>query len=89
MKKILIILITVIGVTLAILLLAFGNRRTIEAEVVKVENNTITFKDVTNNLWEYETDVYYLNDKVILTLNDKGTEFITDDEIIKIKKVGE
>ena len=89
MKKILIILITVIGVTLAILLLAFGNRRTIEAEVVKVENNTVTFKDVTNNLWEYETDVYYLNDKVILTLNDKGTEFITDDEIIKIKKVGE
>ena len=89
MKKILIILITVIGVALAILLLAFGNRRTIEAEVVKVENNTVTFKDVTNNLWEYETDVYYLNDKVILTLNDKGTEFITDDEIIKIKKVGE
>lgn len=89
MKKILTTLTIIMGIALVTMFIALGNHRAIKAEVIKIKDNIVTFKDTTDNLWEYETDVYSINDKVILTFNDKGTEFLTDDEIIKIQKVGE
>lgn len=61
-------------------------RRTIDAEIVNINNNIITIKDSTGNLWEIDNDSYIIGDKVVLTISDKGTDFLTDDEIIKIKK---
>ncbi len=89
MKKILTTLTIIMGIALVTMFIALGNHRAIKAEVIEIKDNVVTFKDTTDNLWEYETDVYSINDKVILTFNDKGTEFLTDDEIIKIQKVGE
>lgn len=89
MKKILTTLTIIMGIALVTMFIALGNHRAIKAEVIEIKDNVVTFKDTTDNLWEYETNVYSINDKVILTFNDKGTEFLTDDEIIKIQKVGE
>lgn len=61
-------------------------RRTIDAEIVNITNDIITIKDSTGNFWEINNDSYMVGDKVILTISDKGTDFLTDDEIIKIKK---
>ena len=89
MRKNIIILISIIGLALAVLLMVLANRRTIEAKVIDTKDNVVTFEDVTNNLWEYETSDYKIDDVVILTFNDKGTDFLEDDEIVKIRKVGE
>lgn len=88
-KRLIIILTIAFGLWVCFFIAYVTNQRTVEAEVIERHNNTITLKDTTNNLWEYKTDDYKVNDKVILTFNDKGTDFLTDDEIIKIERVGE
>lgn len=89
MRKNIIILVSIIGLTLAVLLMVLANHRTIEAKVIDTKDNVVIFEDVTNNLWEYKTSDYKIDDVVILTFNDKGTDFLVDDEIVKIRKVGE
>lgn len=78
------LVVVVVWILLCVFHLAF--KRTIDAEIIAITNSTITFKDSTGNLWEVENDSYMVGDKVILTIEDKGTDFLTDDEIVKIEK---
>ncbi len=88
MKKFLKYIFCIIVLSLLFLILILGNRRTINAEVFEVNNNEITFKDETENFWTITDteNVYLKNEKVKLIFNDKGTDFLEDDKIIKIKR---
>lgn len=83
MKKFFIITIIIIGI---VALLPLLNRRSVSARVYDVNENSVIFEDKTGNLWKEENNNFSLNEKVILILNDKGTESILDDEIIKVKR---
>lgn len=88
MKKFLKYIFCIIILSLLFLILLLGNRRTVNAEVFEINNNEITFKDETENFWTITDteNVYFKNEKVKLTFNDKGTDFLEDDKIIKIKR---
>lgn len=87
MKKVLIVIVSVVAIVVSLLLIVNVNQYSLEATVTERENNNIViFEDTTGNLWAYE-DIehsYSIGDKVQLTWNDKGTEMKTDDEIIKV-----
>jgi len=84
-KRLIIILTVALGLWLCFFIAHVTNQRTMKAEIIERHNSVIVLKDSNNNLWKYETDDYKVNDKVILTFNDKGTDFVEDDEIIKVE----
>lgn len=89
MKKVFKFILCIIGFSLLLLILVLGNRRSIDAKVIEVNGKEVVFEDETKNLWSINTENVFLKDeKVKLTFNDKGTDFLEDDEIIKIKREG-
>ena len=74
-------------VLLALIILFIGNLRKINATVVEIKQDIVIFEDTTGNLWAYKDtrEKFSLGQDVVLTLNDKGTDFIEDDEIFGVK----
>lgn len=57
----------------------------ITTQVIQVDydNNLVVCEDFNGNLWEFEgTEDWMYGDIATLTMNDKGTETIYDDEIV-------
>lgn len=77
----------IIGIVVAIIILVLSNIRKINATVIDVKQDVILFEDVTGNIWSCRDNknTYKVGQNVILTLNDKGTDFIEDDEIYGVK----
>lgn len=51
------------------------------------EDNTLVIKGEDGNLWMYDTDGHYIKgQKVIIYLNNEGTETLIDDTIEKVEK---
>lgn len=84
MKKFLYTVIVLVFGAVAILLLASTGKRTITATVIQNSHTTI-YKDECGYLWETNGDDLPINTKVVLTLRDKYTDFVEDDEIIKVE----
>ena len=40
--------------------------------------------DSDGNVWEVDTHEYKANDNVIITLNDRGTLMVEDDEVVRL-----
>lgn len=52
-------------------------------------NDKVTIKDYNGNLWQYTgVEDYEVGDVVSCIMNSKGTEYIKDDVIIKVKYSG-
>ena len=88
MKKRLSILgVAVALITVIILTVCVESRYSLDAKVIEKNDSIITFEDTTGNLWNVEDieNIYQIGNDVRLTWKDKGTEFKTDDEIIKIE----
>ena len=88
MKKMLTILgVAVALITVIILTVCVESRYSLDAKVIEKNDSIITFEDTTGNLWSIEDteNIYQIGNDVKLTWNDKGTDFKTDDEIIKIE----
>lgn len=70
-----------------IILLPFATTRKIDAKVYSITENIIIFEDICGNLWAWnnEDEIFLKNQEVTLYINDKNTDFLKDDEIIKIK----
>ena len=60
-----------------------------EGTVIKInENNFVTVKDDTNNLWEFKPNkILCVGDKIKLYMNNVNTSTIKDDKINKKKKI--
>ena len=60
--------------------------------VIKTLPEGCQFKDTNGNKWikmyDNNNEHYEVGDVVTLTLYDKGTEFLKDDSIVKIERVG-
>ena len=57
-----------------------------ECVVIEVKDDYIVLEDKCGYLWEYETDVYKINDKVTLKMHNSYTDnTIEDDVILDIK----
>lgn len=84
MKKIFLTIITIFSV---IILLPFATTRKIDAKVYSITKNIIIFEDISGNLWAWNNkdETFLENQEVTLYMNDKITDFLEDDEIIKIK----
>ena len=84
MKK---IFLTIITIFFVIILLPFATTRKIDAKVYSITENIIIFEDICGNLWAWnnEDEIFLKNQEVTLYINDKNTDFLKDDEIIKIK----
>ncbi len=69
------------------MILYFGNFQKINAEVSEISENTIIFEDDFGNFWTFENAKIFpeKSQTVILYINDKGTDFLKDDEVIKFK----
>lgn len=69
------------------IILYFGNFQKINAEVSEISENTIIFEDDFGNFWTFENAEIFpeKSQTVILYINDKGTDFLKDDEVIKFK----
>lgn len=87
MKKIFKIFFGIELALISLILIFSANIRKIDAEVYKISQNIIIFQDICGNLWEYEdtNGIFSQNQKVKLTFNDKGTDFLEDDIIIKVE----
>ena len=84
MKKIFLAIVTIFFV---IILLPFATTRKIDAKVYSITGNIIIFEDICGNLWAWNNrdEIFLENQEVTLYINDKITDFLEDDEIIKIK----
>ena len=84
MKKIFLIFFAILFI---IILLPFATTRKIDAKVYSITENIIIFEDICGNLWAWnnEDEIFLKNQEVTLYINDKNTDFLKDDEIIKIK----
>ncbi len=84
MKKIFLAIVTMFFV---IILLPFATTRKIDAKVYSITENIIIFEDISGNLWAWNNkdEIFLENQEVTLYINDKITDFLEDDEIIKIK----
>lgn len=71
---------------LSVIVLYFSSIRKINAKVYSITDNIVIFQDICGNLWSWEDteEIFRKNDEVILYINDKTTDFLKDDEIIKI-----
>lgn len=57
-----------------------------QAVVIEINKNVVTFKDTTNNLWDWiieENEVFYLDENVVLHMNNNLTDNIIIDDIIE------
>lgn len=84
MKKIFLVFFAILFI---IILLPFATTRKIDAKVYSITENIIIFEDICGNLWAWnnEDEIFLKNQEVTLYINDKITDFLEDDEIIKIK----
>ena len=84
MKKIFLAIFTILFI---IILLPFATTRKIDAKVYSITENIVIFEDICGNLWAWndEDEIFLKNQEVTLYINDKITDFLEDDEIIKIK----
>lgn len=55
------------------------------AVVTDIKGNVAYLEDTTGNIWTVEEENVQLYGRYILTMDDKGTDTIYDDEIIKIE----
>lgn len=87
MKKIFLVFFAILFI---IILLPFATTRKIDAKVYSITENIIIFEDICGNLWAWnnEDEIFLKNQEVTLYINDKNTDFLEDDEIIKVRKVG-
>lgn len=52
-------------------------------------NDTVTVKDFNGNLWQFKgAEDWEINDICSCVMDNKGTTYIKDDEIIKVKYSG-
>lgn len=79
-------LLFVLGI-ISVIIFHFTGIRKVEAKVSEISENNIVFEDKCGNLWEIVDSENFLekNQTVILYMNDKYTDFLEDDEIIKVK----
>ena len=84
MKKIFLAIFTILFI---IILLPFATTKKIDAKVYSITKNIIIFEDISGNLWAWnnKNEIFLENQEVTLYINDKSTDFLKDDEIIKIK----
>lgn len=84
MKKIFLVFFAILFI---IILLPFATTRKIDAKVYSITENIIIFEDISGNLWAWndKDEIFLENQEVTLYINDKITDFLEDDEIIKIK----
>ena len=79
---------------ISVLLIVLGIAGNIEshykitAEVVKVENGSVFYEDVTGNIWEEKTDGYEVGDMVKIKFYNNHTDSTREDDVIeKVKKL--
>jgi hypothetical protein len=53
--------------------------------VTDIKGSIAYLEDTTGNIWTVENEDVQLYGRYILTMSDKGTDTIYDDEIIKIE----
>lgn len=84
-------IILVLVALLAIVGMYFAGIRKTSATVYSITDNIVIFEDETGNLWAWNDprEEIKTTDNVILYINDKTTDFFEDDEIVRIKKIGE
>ena len=84
MKK---IFLAIFGLIVVSILFHFATIRKIDAKVYSITENIVIFEDICGNLWAWndEDENFLKNQEVTLYINDKTTDFLKDDEIIKIK----
>lgn len=84
MKK---IFLAIFGIIIIGILFHFATIRKIDAKVYSITENIIIFEDICGNLWAWndKDEIFLKNQEVTLYINDKITDFLEDDEIIKIK----
>lgn len=89
MKKIFKVFFGIELALISLILIFSANLRKINAKVYEISQNIVTFQDICGNLWEYEdaNGIFSQNEKVRLTFNDKGTDFLEDDVIIKVEVI--
>lgn len=87
MKKIFLAIFIILFI---IVLLPFATTRKINAKVYSITENIVIFEDICGNLWAWndKDEIFLENQEVTLYINDKITDFLEDDEIIKVRKVG-
>ena len=88
MKKIMMIITTMVIVIAMMTALYVAHIYVRDAKVDKVENNIVTFLDHTGNLWEWkieDDENYCKNQEVRLIMNNMDTPDISDDTIVKVK----
>ena len=79
-------LLFILGI-ISVIIFHFTGIRKIDAKVSEISENSIVFEDKCGNLWKIVDSENFLekNQTVILYMNDKYTDFLEDDEIIKVK----
>ena len=78
-------------IAIILILVNLNNLYPITGIVTEVDkkNDIVTIKDFNGNLWEFKgCEDWEENDICSCIMNDKGTENIKDDEIIKVKYSG-
>lgn len=94
MKKIPYILITIATVILAIIIfftIVHDKYYPMTAIVIETSetNDRVTIKDYNGNLWQFEgIEDYEVGDMVTCIMNNKLTDHIKDDKIVKVKYSG-
>lgn len=75
----------------AVFVLLMGALNTYEREGVVVASNwqEVTIEDTCGHLWKVDIADCKVGDKVIMSMHDRGTTSIYDDEVLKVEKVGE
>ena len=87
--KILAVIAIVFGIILTIMFLAVGNKLTQyerKGEVVKSNRQEIVVVDLNGETWKVKAQGFKVGDKVVMTMREKGSTSICDDEVIDISK---
>lgn len=91
MNTISIILITTLLVMFFCICKLYENSYSIDAKVSNVQSESVTFEDVTGNVWMWgleEGEQYQKGEKVTLYFYDNNTDVRYDDEIKKVRIKG-
>lgn len=93
MKKVLITLTTIILVTTMGGFISSAQETDfypLTAIITNVDGNEVTATSINGNLWQFINDEEYYEegDMVSLLIDDKGTDLVFDDEIIKVHYCG-
>lgn len=65
-----------------------NNEYTVEATIIKADNNLISAIDNTGNVWCYEVEdntMPRVDTKVVLTMATMNTEMIYDDQVVDVR----